>query len=389
MEKSYKVIFHIDLNAFFASCEMAKNPIYRDKPIGIGGGGNRGVLTTANYVARKFGVNSGMSVNEAKRLCPNLIILPVRFELYHEYSDKFFSILSEYADNIERGSIDEAWLDVTNYEKLHPLKLAEMIQKRVLEELSLPCSIGIAPNRFLAKMASDMKKPLGITVLRKRDVKEKLWPLSIRKMYGIGEKSAANLHLLGIKTIGDFALYQDKYKLELALGSRSIELQNKANGIDDSRVDAHRYDETKSIGISRTYEKDITDDLEIFEKLIKLAREIVSRMIEDNLLVRTISIQIRCFDFTQFSKSITLAHHTDNLYDILAVVERLFDESSIIKPVRLLGVTLANLTEKKGHFQQLSLFHEIKEKPQKSRINDLVNEINKIYGRQVIKKGVN
>ncbi len=377
MEKSYKVIFHIDLNAFFASCEMAKNPFYRDKPVGIGGQGNRGVLTTANYVAREFGVKSGMSVQEAKRLCPQLILLPVRFALYHEFSERFFLILSEYADVIERGSIDEAWIDVTDYDdSVHPLQLAREIQQRILTELSLPCSIGIAPNRFLAKMASDMKKPLGITVLRKRDVEKKLWPLPIRSMYGIGEKSAANLRLLGIETIGDLARYNDSYKLELALGSRSIELQAKANGRDDTPIDAHRYDEMKSIGISRTYEKDVVDELDIFDRLVQLARQVVTRMLDDNMLVRTISIQIRHFDFTQFSKSITLAHHTDNLYDILAAVERLFEESIITKPVRLLGVQLANLTEKKGHFQQLNLFHNNAERTKQSVVEELVNEIN-------------
>ncbi|MBU1020858.1 MAG: DNA polymerase IV, partial [Firmicutes bacterium] len=210
MEKKYRVIFHIDLNAFFASCEMASNPKLYNIPLGIGGKNDRGVLTTANYEARKSGVRSAMSVVEAKRICPNLVILPVNFPLYQKYSELFFELLSEYSDVIEKGSIDEGYLDMTDaLDDKHPLDIAKEIQTRLLEEYNLPVSIGIAPNMFLAKMASDIQKPLGITILRKRDVEEKLWVLPIEEMYGIGKKTYPNLKLIGIHTIGDLVNYQD------------------------------------------------------------------------------------------------------------------------------------------------------------------------------------
>ena len=317
MEKKYRVIFHIDLNAFFASCEMAQDPSLRDKPIGIGGRSNRGVLTTANYVAREYGVRSAMSVMEAKRLCPNLILLPVNFDLYHDYSEKFFSLLGEYVDEIEKGSIDEGYMDVTDLsDEKHPVELAKEIQTRLQKEHNLPVSIGIAPNMFLAKMASDMKKPLGITILRKRDLAEKLWPLPIEDMHGIGKKTYPNLKLLGIETIGDLVHYQDRRKLELVLGNRTQEFLDLANGIDDRQVDPHRYVDMKSIGNSQTYLEDLREDSDILEKFTSLTRKVVNRLQDDGSVARTITIQIRYNDFTQINRSISLEHHTDNFFDI-------------------------------------------------------------------------
>jgi len=251
MEKKYRVIFHIDLNAFFASCEIAEDPSLKDKPIAIGGSSDRGVLTTANYVARKYGVRSAMSGVEAKRLCPQLLMLPVNFPLYQKYSKIFFDVLAEYSEEVEKGSIDEGYLDLTLMsDEVHPVEIAEEIQSRLLNDYKLPISIGIAPNMFLAKMASDMKKPLGITVLRKRDVKEKLWPLPIEEMYGIGSKTYPNLKLIGINTIGDLVEYKDEKKLRLVLGSRYVDFIEKAKGNDTRQVDANRHVDMKSIGSS-------------------------------------------------------------------------------------------------------------------------------------------
>ena len=269
MEKKYRIIFHIDLNAFFASCEMAMDETLKEKPIGIGGSSNRGVLTTANYVARKFGIHSGMSVVEAKRLCSKLIILPVNFDLYHDFSNKFFNLLGEYVSEIEKGSIDEGYIDVTHLsDDIHPLKLAKEIQDRLLFEHKLPVSIGIAPNMFLAKMASDIKKPLGITVLRKRDIEGILWPLPIEDMYGIGKKTYPNLKLLGIHTIGDLVKYNNKKKLGIVLGNRVEEFINKANGIDNRLVNPHRLVKMKSIGTSSTYKTDLYEYQDVIEKLL-------------------------------------------------------------------------------------------------------------------------
>jgi len=388
MEKKYRVIFHIDLNAFFASCEMAQDPSLRDKPLGIGGSSSRGVLTTANYVARKYGVTSAMSVVEAKKRCPNLIILPGNFDLYHEYSEKFFALLGEYADEIEKGSIDEGYIDVTDKsDEIHPLELAEQIQNRLMKEHNLPVSIGIAPNMFLAKMASDMKKPLGITVLRKRDLEEKLWPLPIEKMYGIGKKTHPNLKLIGIHTIGDLVHYEDRHKLELVLGNRAQEFIDKAMGIDDRQVDPHRYVDMKSIGNSQTYAQDVLIYQDVIEHLTALTRKVVKRLQDDGSACKTITIQVRYNDFTQINRSFTREHHTDNFFDIYQTVERLYDENQSDKPIRLLGVSVSNLIDASDFFAQIDIF-EIQNMSEKDEaVDKMLEDINRAYGQKIIKKG--
>jgi DNA polymerase-4 len=389
MEKKYRVIFHIDLNAFFASCEMAQDPTLKGIPLGVGGSSNRGVLTTANYEARKYGIKSGMSVVEAKRLCSKLLILPVNFDLYHEYSKQFFSILYEYVDEIEKGSIDEGYMDVTDItEDIHPYDLAKEIQNRMLNELGLPVSIGIAPNMFLAKMASDMKKPLGITILRKRDIEKLLWPLPIEEMFGIGKKTYPNLKLLGIQTIGDLVHYSDKRKLKLVLGNRTQEFLDLARGIDYRQVNPHRHVEMKSIGTSRTFRQDLIEYNEIIDRLMELTRNVVNRLQDDGSVAKTVSIQIRYFDFVQINRSFTFHHHTDSLLEILPVVELLYDENSSEKPIRLLGVSLSNLIVAKSYFRQLDIFQMNHNTKKDDAISKILSDINMAYGQKVIKKGI-
>ena len=390
MEKKYRIIFHVDLNAFFASCEMAEDESLKKLPLGIGGRTDRGVLTTANYVARKFGVRSAMNVVEAKRICPNLVILPVNFDLYHKYSEIFFNLLSEYTDIIEKGSIDEGYMEMTDYcDERHPLDIAEEIQNRLVEEYDLPVSIGIAPNMFLAKMASDMKKPLGITVLRKRDLREILWPVKIEEMYGIGKKTYPNLHLLGIDTIGDLVKFQDHKKLSLVLGNRVQEFIDKANGIDHRSVDPNRYVDMKSIGNSSTYMTDVYEYPDAIEKITYLTRKVVDRLKKDNSVAKTVSIQVRYNDFTQINRSKTLEYHTDSFYDIYETVEMLFDDNQSEKPIRLLGVSVSNLIDSDSSFRQLSIFKIPKNAVKEEGVIRLLESINKNYDKNLIGKGIN
>ena len=388
MEKKYRVIFHIDLNAFFASCEMAHDETLRDKPIGIGGTSNRGVLSTANYEARKYGVSSAMSVFEAKRICPNLLVLPVNFDLYNDYSKKFFALLGEYVDEIEKGSIDEGYLDVTDLsDEVHPLELAKEIQNRLMEQYKLPVSIGIAPNMFLAKMASDMKKPLGITVLRKRDIETKLWPLPIEEMYGIGKKTYPNLKLLGINTIGDLVNYPNRRKLDLVLGNRTEEFIKKAQGFDNRVVDPYRYVDMKSIGNSETYTNDLYDYQEILEKLTKLSRKVTNRLQNDSSVCKTISIQVRYNDFTQINRSFSYDFYTDNFFEIYQIVENLYDDNQSDKPIRLLGVSVSNLKDSSKNIRQINIFQVDKITPKDEAVTKMLRSINEAYGQKIIKRG--
>jgi len=388
MEKKYKVIFHIDLNAFFASCEIAEDPSLKKIPIGIGGSSDRGVLTTANYVARKFGVSSGMSNVEAKRLCPELLILPVNFDLYNKYSNIFFDLLHEYTDIIEKGSIDEGYLDMTDEcEEVHPLDIAKEIQDRLLNEHKLPVSIGVAPNMFLAKMASDIKKPLGITVLRKRDLEDKLWPLPIEDMFGIGKKTHPNLKLIGINTIGDLVNYKDERKLKILLGNRTEYFLNLAKGNDKKIVTPHRHADMKSIGTSSTYLSDIYEYQVALTNISKLCQKVTNRLIKDESVAKTISIQVRYNDFSQINRSYTTDFYTDNFYEIYNIVERLFDENQSDLPIRLLGVSLSNMIPSENNVKQINIFDVSKDATKEETVLRLINNINDTYGNRLIKKG--
>jgi DNA polymerase-4 len=389
MKKTYKVIFHVDLNAFFASCEMAEDPALKNVPLGIGGNHERGVLTTANYPARKYGVHSAMSVVEAKRKCPHLVILPGRHDLYQRYSEQFFDVLYEYTHKIEKGSIDEGYMDVTHHvDHTHPIELAKEIQQRLLDELDLPVSIGIAPNMFLAKMASDMKKPLGITVLRKRDVKMKLWPLPIEKMMGIGKKTYPDLKRIGIQTIGDLVHYEDRHKLSIVLGNQIDYFVDRAHGIDHREVDPARYIEMKSIGHSETYLKNLQTYQACMDHLYQLTKKVVKRLEKDQSIAKTVTIQVRYNDFNQITRSHTLEHHTNLFYDIYAVVERLYDENHTERPVRLLGVSVSGLIDASERIDQLSIYDVNEALTKEEHVRKVISGINALYGQDLLHKGV-
>ncbi len=238
-----QIIFHIDMNAFFASCELTVHPEYKGKPLVVAGKSRRGIITTASYEARQYGIHSAMPTYQAKEKCPSLIIVEPHFELYRKISQAFFEIIATYSPIYEVASIDECYVDMTQIITDYPglEETAKQIQQQVLEELGISCSIGIAPNKFLAKMASDMKKPMGITLLTRRHLKEKLWPLPIGEMYGIGKKTAPKLVELGIKTIGDLAKYENYDKAHLILGKNTLVYYQRANGKDYRKVDASKH----------------------------------------------------------------------------------------------------------------------------------------------------
>ena len=235
-------------------------------------------------------------------------------------------MLHEYTDIIEKGSIDEGYLDMTDdCDEVHPLDIAKEIQDRLLNEHKLPVSIGVAPNMFLAKMASDMKKPLGITVLRKRDLEEKLWPLPIEEMFGIGKKTYPNLKLIGINTIGELVNYKDMRKLKLVLGNRTDEFLNLANGFDKKIVTPHRHVDMKSIGTSSTYLSDIYEYQVALTNLSNLSKKVTNRLIKDESVTKTISIQVRYNDFSQINRSYTtFMKYIKWLKDYLMIIKGIF-----------------------------------------------------------------
>ncbi len=387
--KKYKVIFHIDLNAFFASCEMAENPKLKNIPLGIGPKNDRGILTTANYEARKFGVRSAMPLSEAKQLCPQIKVLPTNFPLYEKYSTLFFDYLKTYTDQLEPASIDEGYLDMTEaLDGKHPYDVAKTIQDDLLDQYNLPVSIGIAPNMFLAKMASDYKKPLGITILRKRNVKEKLWPLPIEALHGIGKKTVPNLKLLGIETIGDLANFKERRKIVSFLGNQTDNFIQKARGHDERMIDPQRENKHQSIGNSKTFEGFLHEYQEMIDALESLTNRVVERLKNHGLAAKTIAVTLRDKDYHNHSKHHTLSYHTDHYYEIFEIVEHLFDTLYDANPVHLLGVSASNLSKSEGLFKQINLFENQESLSKDNQIKHVLNDINAHYDKPLIKRGI-
>ncbi|MCI6271832.1 MAG: DNA polymerase IV [Erysipelotrichaceae bacterium] len=369
-----KVIFHIDLNAFFANAEILLNPSLKGKPIAVSGNTRRSVISTCSYEARKYGVKSAMSVQEAQKICKDLIIVNANYNFYKELSNKFINIIKKYSMKLEQASIDECYVDVTEkimtYNK--PLDMAIELQKEILNEVKVPCSIGIAPNKFLAKMASDLKKPMGITVIRLKEIQTKLWPLDIKEMRGVGSKTVLLLRKLNINTIGDLANYKNKEELKNIFGKYFETIIDKANGKDDSEI-VLEYD-TKSISNSTTFLEDIVDYTEIKGILLSLSRTVSRRLKKENKIGYIVNLVIKYFDFNQVvrSRKLEIPIYSEN--DIMEHVMELFDENWDEIPIRLLGVGISKLIDSDLYYPQLNLFDEIDNKT-----DDLINSLNKNY----------
>ncbi|RPF55697.1 DNA polymerase IV [Aquisalibacillus elongatus] len=379
--KKGRIIYHVDMNSFYASVEMAYNPKLKGKPVAIAGNPEerRGIVVTSSYEARAKGVKTTMPLWQAFQHCPELIVLKPNFDRYREASRHMFSILSEVTPIVQPVSIDEGYMDVTDYVgSQNPIKLAEELQKRVLNELDLPSSIGIAPNKFLAKMASDMKKPLGITVLRKREIKEKLWKLSIGEMYGVGQKTADKLKKLDIETIGDLAL-KDVMTLKNLLGINGERLHQRANGIDDRPVDPDAVNDFKSIGNSTTLPYDMTDQQEINRIFDQLSEKVADRMERKEVVSENIQIMIRYHDRKTITRSRQLREFVETKQEISQLAKQLFQQHWNEDPVRLLGVTAQQLTAKDEMFKQLDLFNYEKE-AEKEELYLTVDQLKEKYG---------
>lgn len=388
MNTPYRIIFHIDLNAFFASCEMSANPALKNVPLGVGGTQGRGILTTANYIARSFGVKSAMNVFEAKRLCPDLVVVPVNFDLYKEKSHAFFTYLEQYTHQIEPASIDEGYLDMTDYLKTNdPIQTAKKIQNDLKTLYDLPCSIGIAPNRFLAKMASDYKKPEGITVFRKRDIQNNLWQLPIESMHGIGKKTVPNLKLIGIHTIKDLAQFKDLSLLSRFLGNSAESFYNKAWGDDDSIVDASKKDVYQSIGQSKTYDPLILTIQEGLNQLELLVRKVHLRLTDADLRTKSIAVSLRTPDFKTHSKHFSFPYHTDDLVVLLEESERLFELLYDSKPIALISVSASQLEKNDRLVTQIDLFDVSQYPSKKEALEDTLNKINAHYQKNILVQG--
>ena len=384
-----KVVFLVDMNAFFITCETRRNPELKGKPAAVAGDPIKrsGIILAANYEARAHGIKTTMTVSHAMKLCPDLLLVPPDHQYYEEMSEKVMTYLSGFSPVIEQNSIDEAWLDMSGTEHLFgdPMKAAEMIMEGLKQELQLWCSIGISSNKFLAKMASEMKKPLGITVLKKEDVPQKLWPLPVQTMYGVGAKTREALNKLKIITIRDLALF-DKNQLVSIFGKSGISMHEHANGIDNEAVISHSKDDVKSIGKSVTLSRDISRIEEAKLILMKLADEVSSRARRKSKEGSTVQISLKYSDFKTITRQCTVPR--TNLYKEIyrAGLELLKDVWNDKKPIRLIGIALTGFEETPSG-EQISFFdldnqHQSNQKDH--QVQEALDEIRKKYGNDMV-----
>ncbi|MRX74362.1 DNA polymerase IV [Bacillus lacus] len=384
-----RVILHVDMNSFYASVEMAYEPELRGKPLAIAGNveERKGIIVTCSYEARAFGVKTTMPLWQAKKLCPQLIIKGPNFERYRKASSAMFDLLREYTSLVEPVSIDEGYMDITESNvKLSPIEIAKDIQNRLQEELLLPCSIGIAPNKFLAKMASDMKKPLGITILRLREIEKVLWPLPVEEMHGIGEKTAEKLKSISIHTIAELAS-GNEVQLKKLLGINGERLKNRANGIDNRPVDPEAIFEFKSVGNSSTLPKDVTEESKLYEVLRNLARSVSQRLHRKEVLASKVFITIRYHDRKTVTRSKLMENPVSSEKDLYDTAKELFDKHWNQEAVRLLGITGQELVEKKEAVKQLDLFSYEKDADKEPLFNT-IRGIHEKYGSSALQRGM-
>ena len=338
-----KSIIHLDMDAFYPAVEVLDNPGLKGKPVIVGGSRERGVVSSASYEARKFGVHSAQPIATAIRLCANGIFLPVRMHRYKEVSAQIFEIFDRFTPLVEPLSIDEAFLDVTGSTRLfgQPVDIARKIKETVRDETGLTVSAGLAPSKFVAKIASDMEKPDGLTIVTPDKVREFLDPLSISKMWGVGKKTQEALHQLKVRTFRDLR-QAPLALLEKRFGTYGPRMHQLAMGIDNR--DVVRHHDAKSVGHEETFSADILDTELAKKELLSLADKVARRLRRHGLTGKTITLKVKYSDFTLITRSETLPAATDDGQDIYSTACSLLKKTQVGKrPVRLLGISLSQL----------------------------------------------
>ncbi|KKL44875.1 hypothetical protein LCGC14_2361300 [marine sediment metagenome] len=374
-------ILHVDVDAFFASVEQMDNPELKGKPVIVGGStGPRGVVSTASYEARRFGVRSAQPMTEARRLCPQGVFLKVRMDRYQEVSRRVHKILSSYTPKIEPISIDEAFLDVTGCERLFGKAedMAQAIKIRIKKEIGLTCSVGVAPNKFLAKIASEMGKPDGLVVVREDEKESFLVDLPVSKMWGVGKVTERKLQQMGLHTIGELRRLS-LFQLKNIFGKLGVRIYQLCRGIDDRVIISKR--ETKSISSETTFLGDISPG-ELLERTLQdLSVEVASRLDNENLWARSIQLKIRFADFKTITRSSTYEEATNSPKLIWQRARELLNKKVDFSygKVRLIGLVAFNISI----YRQMDLFASGKTQ----RLRGAIKKIEKRYGGAAIRKG--
>lgn len=374
-------ILHIDMDAFFASVEQMDNPDLRGKPVAVGGTSDRGVISAASYEVRKFGVHSAMSYIKAKELCPEIIMVPGRMKRYKEISDQAMGVLAEFSPTVEKASVDEAYLDGTGLERLFgPIEEVGLrIKDRMLEVTGLTCSVGIAPVRFLAKIASDMDKPDGIYVIRPEDVQPFLHTLPVKKIPGVGKKLLTILTRYGVRTCGDIRKKPREFWAE-RLGKYGGALHDRACGIDPNGVVT--YAGAKSSSAENTFQEDTVDRSLLKTWLLAQAERVGADLRRSGYKGRTVTLKVKYADFKQITRSRSLDSRTDNTALIFETACDLLDRLELRRAVRLIGVGVSNFEPRN---RQVTLFEESPAAQEEtSELDRAVDQVRKKFGSRAV-----
>jgi DNA polymerase IV len=368
-----RVILHMDMDAFFISVEQRDEPSLRGKPAAVCGSLSRSVVTSATYEARPYGIRAGMPIQEAKRRCPQLILVEGNHAKYTETSARIFALLKDYTPLVEVASIDEAYLDITRSRVLFksPIQIAQSIKNRIREKEQLTCSIGMAPNKLLAKLGSRLKKPDGMCVIKQEEVEETLKDLPVSRLFGIGPKLQEELNSIGVFTCGQLAAFPVPL-LTAKFGVIGPRLQEMGRGLDDSPVVPFDEEEdAKSVSNSVTLEKDTSDPAFLRKVLLQLSEKVSRRMRKEEFYGKRVTLTVRYSDFYTFTKQKTLSKPINSGTEIFRQSLDIFQSIPHPKPIRLLGVGVAQL--QKG-WRQLDLFQKREKSDNLLKAMDRVNE---------------
>lgn len=374
-------IMHVDMDAFFASVEQRDDPALQGKPVIVCGNSRRSVVATASYEARAFGVHSAMPLSQAKRLCPHGCFVAPRFEAYREASDAIHQVMLHYADAYEPISLDEAFLDISGMGSQYPTlgSIGRAIKEEIRSAVHLTASVGIAPNKFLAKMASDMNKPDGLCIIPYGREQEVLAPLPVRRLWGVGSVTEKKLLAAGFRTIADIQEAAPE-KLSALLGNQGPLLKALSLGIDERPIISSR--QVKSIGDESTYEYDLTDRRAIDREIAIHSDIVAQRLRRHDLAARTISLKIRFASFKTIMRSLSLDEGTNLQETIDSACQTLLSRIPLTEGIRLIGVTASNLG---APLSIPSLFSDKEEK--RARAAKAMDSIQQKYGRKALRKG--
>ena len=368
-----RTILHIDMDAFFASIEQRRNPALRSRPVAVIGRGHRTVITTASYHARRYGVRTGMNIYEARRLCPQIVFVKANNRIYTDTSRRILAILEGFSPKIEPFSIDEAFIDVTGSTSLFgtPRTIALSIKKRIREETGLGSSVGIGPNKLMAKLASSMQKPDGLVLIEEGEVRSVLERLPVERLCGIGRKLAGRLNAMGIRTCGQLADCPAGI-LKSSFGMTGERLKLMAQGIDPTPVaSVEEQERTRSVGHSITLPRNTSDTKTLKAYLLRLSEKVCSRARKHGLAGTRLILTVRYSDFHTFTRSRPLPCPTNDTRAVYLHALRIMDSMELKKAVRLIGVAMDVLAR---HLCQESLFEEDRRRTDLLRAMDTVNE---------------